>query len=213
MRFRVGAWDDTSICVSPEMIKLAKRIKSFVTNRLTPDPRLQLLDRMPQRGRCAEVGVWKGEFSEMILKHTQPRTLFLVDPWTFQPEFAERMYGGSVAGDQESMDAIYEQVRQTLGQRAAVEIVRDYSDAAADAIEDETLDFVYIDGNHFYEYVKQDLENYCAKVKPGGYLTGDDYQWGEEHGYPVRKAVTEFAETGPVEWVDRMEGQYILRKT
>ena len=37
------------------------------------------------------------------------------------------------------------------------------------------FDWIYIDGNHTYEYVKQDLEGYRPKVKPGGYMAGDDY--------------------------------------
>ncbi len=70
-----------------------------------------------------------------------------------------------------------------------------------------------IDGNHFYEYVKQDMELYLKKVKVGGYLTGDDYT---EEGWwkgGVKKAVDEMIETQNVKLVEIRNGQFILKKT
>ena len=56
--------------------------------------RRRLLDRMPQGGVCAEIGVWKGDFSDLILRYANPKSLHLIDPWLFQPQYTERMYGG-----------------------------------------------------------------------------------------------------------------------
>ncbi len=57
------------------------------------------------------------------------------------------------------------------------------------AVEDiEMLDFLYIDGNHDYEYVKKDLELYWDEIKHGGIIAGHDIQ---EKG--VSRAVIEFA--------------------
>jgi hypothetical protein len=53
------------------------------------------------------------------------------------------------------------------------------------------LDFVYIDGNHSYEYVKDDIESYFPKLKKGGVIGGDDFS-ASFTGVP--KAVIEFAE-------------------
>ena len=50
-------------------------------------------------------------------------------------------------------------------------------------------DFVYIDGNHDYEFVLKDLETWFTKVKPGGIIFGDDYL----RPYGVSKAVNEFS--------------------
>jgi hypothetical protein len=49
---------------------------------------------------------------------------------------------------------------------------------AARALPDDHLDWVYIDADHTDEFVKQDLELFFGKVKPGGYLLGDDYHDG-----------------------------------
>ncbi len=47
-------------------------------------------------------------------------------------------------------------------------------DAVKD-FEDNSLDFVYIDANHEYDYVKQDITEWTKKVKPGGIVAGHDY--------------------------------------
>jgi hypothetical protein len=46
--------------------------------------------------------------------------------------------------------------------------------AVAATYEDESLDFVFIDGDHRYEHVKADIEAWWPKVKPGGYIGGHD---------------------------------------
>jgi spermidine synthase len=49
----------------------------------------------------------------------------------------------------------------------------------------EGYDAVFIDGNHSYEYVKKDLENYLPKVKAGGIVAMHDVNFeGERYGSP-----------------------------
>jgi len=48
------------------------------------------------------------------------------------------------------------------------------SPEVADLFEDESLDAVLIDGDHDYEPVKRDIRGWMYKIKPGGYLAGDD---------------------------------------
>jgi len=43
------------------------------------------------------------------------------------------------------------------------------------AFSDNSFDFIFIDGNHTYDYVKSDINNWYPKVKPGGILMGHDY--------------------------------------
>lgn len=51
------------------------------------------------------------------------------------------------------------------------------------------VDFIFIDANHEYEFVKQDCELYWPKIKPGGFLCGHDYCGGHPG---VTEAVDEF---------------------
>ena len=68
-------------------------------------------------------------------------------------------------------------------------LIRKKSEDAVDDIPNE-LDFVYIDGNHHYDYVKKDVEMYFPKVRQGGIFGGDNYN-NKKHAR-VREVVDEF---------------------
>ena len=162
---------------------------SFVRPATPRDPLLKLL---PRRAVCAEIGVWKGGFSELILRRTRPKSLHLIDPWRFQPAYPDRFYGGSAARDQADMDAIFEDVRQRFAPARNVVIHRGTSRDVMPGFDDGYFDWVYIDANHSYEYVLGDLRLCLAKVRAGGIIAGDDWTWGEAEGWPVRRTVRDF---------------------
>jgi hypothetical protein len=75
-------------------------------------------------------------------------------------------------------------------------------------IADGSLDFVFIDGAHDYEAVKQDITDWAPKVRPGGIVSGHDYYNGKYNKMGVIKAVDEYiAEHGydlqTTEWDDK----------
>ena len=49
------------------------------------------------------------------------------------------------------------------------------SEEFSKTIEDGSLDFVYIDGDHQYESCKKDLQLWIPKIKKGGIIAGHDY--------------------------------------
>jgi len=176
------------------------------------EDRRQLLELMPRGALCTEIGVWKAEFSAHIDRFTNPSRLVLIDPWAFQPDFPHRMFGGSVAKAQADMDAIYHDVCQKMGKKH-IQIVRKTSQDAVDDFPDHTFDWVYIDGNHYYDYVRQDLESWLPKVKPGGFLTGDDYLWRDENGVSsVAAAVSDFLAHTPCPAATSIGNQFIITK-
>lgn len=64
--------------------------------------------------------------------------------------------------------------------------IQGLSEVVCDLIPDGTIDLIFIDGNHSYEYVFRDIVKYSPKLKPTGLLTGHDID------YPgVNRAVTE----------------------
>lgn len=60
---------------------------------------------------------------------------------------------------------------------------------------DASLDFVYIDAQHHYEAVREDLALWYPKLRVGGLFAGHDYLDGEVDGdrFGVKRAVDEFA--------------------
>lgn len=58
--------------------------------------------------------------------------------------------------------------------------------------EDESLDFVYIDWNHEFLYVLNDIHEWSKKVKKGWVICGHDYFKSNPHGFEhinVKEAV------------------------
>jgi hypothetical protein len=175
-------------------------MRGYVVAQRLNVKRKQLLEQMPTGGVCAEIGVWEGDFSARILEINKPRLLHLVDPWRYESDevYKDAWYGGKKAINQEQMDAVYDRVTKrfaTQVRAGTVVIHRSASSEAVSAFADGYFDWIYIDGNHLYEFVKLDLELWRPKVKPGGYITGDDYTDREDLWYRggVKKAVDDFA--------------------
>lgn len=165
-----------------------------------------VLRGMPRRGVCAEIGVNRGVFSEKILQITKPQQLHLIDPW--QPE----SYAGSTPIDRQTL---YELVSTRFADeicKGAVVIHRETSAAANARFPDEYFDWIYIDGNHFYEFVRQDLESYYPKVKPGGFIVCDDYHYPGDWQDGVTRAVDEFMASGRCKKIFKRRSQFVMRK-
>ncbi|MDE0421712.1 MAG: class I SAM-dependent methyltransferase [Gammaproteobacteria bacterium] len=149
-----------------------------------------LLRHLPRRAICAEIGVWKGEFSARILRRTRPKQLHLIDPWKFEAEYPERYYGGGGAANQDDMNRVFDDLRSRLAKKRNVVIHRGMSRDVLPTFGDAHFDWIYIDGNHTYEFVLEDLQLCLRKTKPNGIIAGDDYNWRSGEGYPVRRAVS-----------------------
>jgi hypothetical protein len=179
------------------------------------DDREWLLHRLAKRAVCAEIGVYQGRFSELILRITRPEKLHLIDPWKYESDPAyERSFMGRLKGQsQERMDAMYETVVKVFKSKR-VDIHRAASSACSSLFPDNYFDWIYIDGNHQYEFVKQDLESYFPKVKKGGSIAGDDYDRGPSHWSKdgVKRAVDEFVSKGFCQKIVIEKHQFLLKK-
>ena len=74
------------------------------------------------------------------------------------------------------------------------------------------IDLVYVDASHDEENVYNDLCHWYPFVKDNGILCGDDWEWGEEKGYPIRKAVTRFAFENNLKAVPKDNSFWVLEK-
>jgi hypothetical protein len=179
------------------------------------DDREWLLRSFPKHAVCAEVGVYEGRFSELILRIARPSKLHLIDPWRYEPDpaYEKSFYGGSKGQSQARMDRMYESVVKCFKSRR-VEVHRETSVGCSSRFPDNYFDWIYIDGNHLYEFVKQDLEAYFPKVKSGGLVAGDDYGRDPKHWTKdgVKRAVDEAIGAGLYQKVVIDKNQFLLRK-
>jgi len=115
----------------------------------------------------AEIGVERGVYSKTICQRMLGVKLFLVDPWKAYRGYREHV-------SQEKLDGFYEETKERL-RDYDVELVRKFSVDAAKDFENESLDFAYLDGNHEYSHVVNDLTAWVPKVKIGGIVSGHDF--------------------------------------
>jgi len=139
----------------------------------------------------AEVGVRVGENAIYILDNFNFKRLLLIDGFNEYID-TDGFYS------QERQDTIFIRLTDLIGSISlfkrfenVIQIMKMDSLEAVEIINDNTLDFVYIDANHDYEFVKQDLNAWKNKVKFGGIIGGHDYNY---FGTGVKRAVDEFVE-------------------
>ena len=123
-----------------------------------------------------EVGVREGFFSYYLLKHSKLKHLYSIDPF------------GGRHGDQDYKNA--SSMLAHFGKKS--DIIRKTSMEVAEqfAREGKKFDYVYIDANHRYRFVKDDIAAWWNLIEPGGMLSGHDYVVAKNCG--VIAAVDEF---------------------
>ena len=185
------------------------------------------------RGKGVEVGTFKGEFSRQIMD-AWTGTLYMVDVWK---GLANEEYLDASNHSNFGEGFVYgEAIKSISGYEDRAIMIRANSESASSIFEDGSLDFVYIDANHAYDYVAQDIVLWYPKIKPGGYLCGHDYiaiEWSEDpnfaengkdkhiynrdfyHGvFGVNPAVDEFCEANGYDPIVTSEwfGSWCLKK-
>jgi len=140
-----------------------------------------------------EIGVWEGAHGEYILNNkyfkdsnVKLKKLSLIDPLT---EYTDS--DGLVFFPGEEGNKFYEKLKKRFEGYENARLIRKTSIEASKEFEDETLDFVYIDGNHNYAPFKKDLEIWYQKIKQYGVLCGDDY--GIPYSEGIIRGLNEFS--------------------
>jgi hypothetical protein len=134
----------------------------------------QILVNNNLNGKGVEIGVFKGQFSKHLLDNWEG-TLYMVDPWRELDDYID-------SSNHKNHPSAYLEVMQSIkGYENRAFMIRALSNQVLDLFEDESLDFIYIDGNHTYNSVKEDMELWFPKLKKGGLFAGHDYlriDWG-----------------------------------
>jgi predicted O-methyltransferase YrrM len=133
-----------------------------------------------------EIGTWKGKstvFMAEQIKETKKKIKF----------YAIDTFVGTAG--YETWDSV---VNKTLYDEYLknIEPVKDYiitikgnSNIVHSQFENDTIDFIFIDGDHTYEGVSADLKGWYPKLKVGGVIAGHDYN---EPNTGVKLAVDSF---------------------
>lgn len=138
----------------------------------------------------AEVGVWAGENARNLVQIIPDVKLYLVDPYK-EYSHAQRVW------------KVLDKVRKTAHNRLRhdnVDFLEMFSEQAAAKVKDNSLDFVYIDGNHAYDFVMLDIIMWNPKVKKGGIISGHDYENSHRRVLGVKSAVDDYCRWHGIEF-------------
>lgn len=114
----------------------------------------------------AEIGVCRGKFSRVFCWNIPELKLYSIDSWTSDPNDPH-----DYVNDHEANYAHAKAILSPFN----VDIMRCTSMDALSYFGDGTLDFVYIDGNHSFDYVVRDIIEWSKKVRKDGIVSGHDY--------------------------------------
>lgn len=147
--------------------------------------------------RFVEVGVHKGETSRLLLSYFPNASLHMVDPWGDLRDEEYRLSGDSCAflSDDEQAACLLHAMGRTAFAEERRTIVRQTSLEAAGLFAECSVDAVFLDADHTYEAVRDDLVAWSPKIASKGVLCGHDFGHPRDRrgSWGVGRAVREFA--------------------
>ncbi len=148
-----------------------------------------------------EVGVAYGYHATHILDNNKRLNYIGVDPYTPDYDDADpfsrdvaKLFPAATAA--ESMNRLHDAVARNLQTYSGRgKLIREASLVAASRFETDSVDMVFVDANHTYHQALADIRTWFTKLRPGGILVGDDWNWPE-----VRQAAEAFSEEEGLEF-------------
>jgi len=139
-------------------------------------------------GVFVEIGAWFGKGTaymvQKIKEEKKQIKFYVIDTWKGTEglpvgEIAKKL-GGNVY-------RVFEENMRACDMLDDIDVISESSIIAYKRFEDESIDLVYVDGDHRYEGTKADLDNFFPKLRKGGVMIIDYYTFE-----PVKQAVDEF---------------------
>jgi len=145
----------------------------------------RLLSNLPKNFKYLEIGSYEGNSALYVSTKFPHSYVFCVDLWKGVEEYKEKDFS-----------IIEKNFDLNLKNLSNVHKIKSTSDGFFTTNKIK-YDFIYVDGNHKFDYVLRDCENAWKFLNEGGYLVCDDYIW---HYYEDVKqnpcfAINKFLET------------------
>lgn len=166
----------------------------------------QMVAQAPNTAHFVEVGSWKGKSSAFmaveIIRSKKQIRFDCVDTWQGSPE---HQAGGAFVDEHVIDGTLFDEfVKNMQPVHMNYHAVKLSSTQAAIQYKNQSLDFVFLDGDHSYAAVHEDILAWAPKVKSGGFIGGHDY--GPPGLFPgVARAVHElcdnFVPVQPHSWL------------
>ncbi len=137
--------------------------------------RRAVLRLAPKNGVGAELGVFSGMFMEHLANDTQAKKIYFVDPWSKLHGDAYPNWGRYTANTRLPTASARRAVEYRASSLATeCEVVEDFASDWIDRMKDRFLDWAYLDANHSYGSVINDLTHIDRALREKGVIMGDD---------------------------------------
>jgi|TARA_R110002167_G_C12557159_1_gene641450 hypothetical protein len=173
-------------------------------------PILREYFKNPTNLTCAEIGVQYGNLSNSIVEHLNPSLFYLIDPWGEDNQKFKSLMSKSYDNDSEMYKAYITTKNQPwVKDNPRIKILNSKSINAFKHIPDNSLDWIYIDGDHTYEGVMTDLEGYLPKMKPNSLIFGDDLTWNKKYHKNEKLVGSEYGDCSIVKALHKFQQNHL----
>lgn len=199
----VPTWEqkETEIMKPADYIKthynLIEKGKDLLVEKMTRAGMYKLFKNLGYRSG-AEIGVQRGRNAKVILDSMDIDKLYLVEPYDDHPSNYRR-WG-------QKLHQKFKKMAHKRLEGQPVIWLEDFSENISHKVPDGSLDFVYIDGEHTYDYCMIDIILWSRKVRRGGIVAGHDYEYTKPRQPKVARAINDYADaykTRPIYLTDK----------
>lgn len=129
--------------------------------------RNNLIQLIRENSIGCELGVFEGDFSQILLDSGRFDKLFLVDVFSGESSNFGKIYKDS--------SILENYIKSKFVHNKTIEVVKSDSVEFLRSLPDNYLDFIYIDTIHDYDHTKKELIESYRVIKNLGLICGHDY--------------------------------------
>ncbi len=140
---------------------------------------LEIKSLLPRRSRVLEIGCFEGRSTSWMLQNflEADGTICCIDTFEGSPEHTDIELAGLFERLQNNVKSVITE-KQTIN----VQVKRSFQGLAQLIKDNESFDFIYVDGSHTAPDVLADACMCWGLLRVGGIVLFDDYQWPETLG-------------------------------
>ena len=135
-----------------------------------------------------EIGTYKGQYAATL--SNVGIDLICVDAWT--------VYNGYKDYGENDLETVAYDEAKKRSEKYGFKLMKAWSLDAVQEFKDESLDFVFIDGNHDFRHVTDDVDEWSKKVRKGGIVSGHDFFKNHHKRFGVREAIPAWCEANQI---------------
>jgi hypothetical protein len=139
----------------------------------------EVVDKLPENSDVIEVGSWMGKSTNYFVNKVKEKNkkvrFTAIDTFKGSEGYDGLLHRTILEPFDGDLYTEFSDNSLMMGNFDSINIIKDTSESSRNLFLNNSQDFIMIDAGHEYEDVKQDIQSWFYKLKPGGIIAGDDY--------------------------------------